>query len=137
MKVKPALQKSYGEAATEYGEVSGSIRIVEHRLRLPESLHFLMLPATAEHGGGRFKVLYGGRGSAKSMSIAQSLLTRGFNAKLKILCAREIQNSIKDSVHALLKTCIEMLGMQDFYDVRADGIYGRNGTEFILSLIHI
>jgi phage terminase large subunit len=65
------------------------------------------------------------------MSIAQVLLTRGFHTKLKILCAREIQKSIRDSVHAMLKVCIEMLGMQDHYDVQADGIYGRNGTEFI------
>lgn len=100
-------------------------------LQLPEQLGFLLEPATTKPGGGRFKVVHGGRGSAKSMSIAQVLLTRGLERKLKILCAREIQNSIKDSVHALLVTCIDMLGLRDFYDVQANGISGKNGTEFI------
>lgn len=103
----------------------------EYRLRIPEKLAVLRKPATTEPGGGRFLVIKGGRGSAKSMSIAQDFLIDGFEHKKKFLCAREIQNSIKDSVHALLKECIEMLGLGWFYKVQADGIFGQNGTEFI------
>jgi len=118
-----------------YREVRSQLKA--HRIQLPEQLGFLMVPGTTQPQGGRFKVIYGGRGSAKSMSVAIALLTRGFQKSLKILCAREIQNSIKDSVYALLVECISMLGMERFYDVRADGIRGRNGTEFIFKGLRV
>lgn len=118
-----------------YREVRSQLKA--HRIQLPEQLGFLMVPGTTAPQGGRFKVIYGGRGSAKSMSVAIALLTRGFQKPLKILCAREIQNSIKDSVYALLVECISMLGMDKFYEVRADGIRGRNGTEFIFKGLRV
>jgi phage terminase large subunit len=77
----------------------------------------------------RYKVLYGGRGGAKSWSIARVLLVMGYQKKLRILCAREIQKSIKDSVHQLLSDQIEELGLGGFYDVLATEIRGANGTQ--------
>lgn len=53
--------------------------------------------------------------------------------KLRILCTREIQKSIKDSVHRLLKDQVTELGMDGFYDVLATEIRGRNGTEFLFA----
>jgi len=50
----------------------------------------------------RYKVLYGGRGGAKSWGVARALLIKGAKDPLRILCAREFQVSIKDSVHKLL-----------------------------------
>jgi phage terminase large subunit len=79
----------------------------------------------------RYKVLYGGRASAKSWSVARKLLIRGAESKLLILCTRELQKSIKDSVHRLLKNQITLMGMEKFYDVQKDKIVGKNGTEFI------
>lgn len=54
----------------------------------------------------RHIVLYGGRASGKSTSVALSLLILGMNKKLRILCTREVQNSIADSVHKLLSDLI-------------------------------
>lgn len=81
----------------------------------------------------RYKVLHGGRGSAKSHSVARALLTLGAAQRLRILCAREFQRSIADSVHALLKDCIEQLGLQGFYHVSETEIVGANGTRFFYS----
>lgn len=50
----------------------------------------------------RYKVAHGGRGGAKSWSYARSLLIQGAEQPLRILCTREVQKSIRDSVHKLL-----------------------------------
>lgn len=79
----------------------------------------------------RYKVFYGGRGSGKSWQAARALLLQGKKKRLNILCAREIQKSINDSVHLLLSRQIEKLGLSSFYEVLRDAIRGRNGTAFI------
>lgn len=78
-------------------------------------------------------MLWGGRGSAKSQSIARALLIQGASDKHKILCAREIQKSIAESVHSLLVEQIEQLGLTSFYEVQKANIYGKNGTEFLFA----
>jgi phage terminase large subunit len=90
----------------------------------PAKLDFLFEPA-------RYKVAYGGRGGAKSWGFARALLIMGAQRKLLILCAREIQKSIKDSVHRLLKEQIQELGLGGFYEVQETIIRGKNGTEII------
>jgi phage terminase large subunit len=81
----------------------------------------------------RYKVAYGGRGAAKSQSFARALLTLGAAQKLRILCTREVQKSIKDSVHKLLGDLIESMGLGKFYEVLETEIRGRNGTEIIFA----
>lgn len=81
----------------------------------------------------RYKIFHGGRGGSKSQSIARALLVQGYSRKHKILCAREIQKSIQDSVHSLLKEQIAELGMESFYEVKKAEIIGRNGTEFLFA----
>ena len=71
-------------------------------------------------------VYYGGRGSGKSMHVAEVLLIRGSQSKLRILCTREIQKTIKDSVHKLLADLISEHGYTD-YEVTD------KATEFIFS----
>lgn len=78
----------------------------------------------------RYKVLDGGRGGAKSWGIARALLIKGANQKLRVGCGREIQKSMADSVHSLLKTQIEALGLSGFYSVYETYIEGKNGTLF-------
>lgn len=78
----------------------------------------------------RYKILYGGRGGAKSWGVARALLILGASKPLRILCAREIQKSIKDSVHQLLKDQIIALGLEGFYSVTNTSIVGKNGTQF-------
>lgn len=77
------------------------------------------------------KVYYGGRGGAKSTTFADALLIQGMTEKMRILCAREIQKSIKYSVYSLLADRIKLHGFDSFYNIKADGIEGVNGTEFI------
>lgn len=78
----------------------------------------------------RHIVFYGGRSSGKSTAVAYSLLLRGRLKKLRILCTREYQNSITDSVYKLLKDLIEKHNLTD-YEVLRDSIRNTNGTEFI------
>lgn len=91
--------------------------------QFPDKLEFLFAPA-------RYKVLYGGRGGAKSWGIARALLICGARSPLRILCAREFQNSIAESVHELLSAQVHELGLDTFYDVQTALIRGVNGTEF-------
>ena len=84
----------------------------------------------------RYKVLYGGRGGGKSTGIAIALLLQGYDRKLRILCTREIQRSIADSVHKLLSDQIDALGLSGFYAITRDSIRGANGTEFIFKGLH-
>ena len=81
----------------------------------------------------RYKVVYGGRGGAKSWAIADQLLTDGLNRPLRILCTRELQKSIKDSVHKLLSDRINHHGYGDHYEVQNNQIIGKNGTLFIFA----
>lgn len=78
----------------------------------------------------RFKVLYGGRGAGRSWAIARALLIKGQMGTLRVLCVRELQKSIEDSVHKLLSDQIEILGLGGFYEIQKAKIIGRNGTVF-------
>ena len=91
--------------------------------KFPEALSFLHSPA-------RYKVAWGGRGSGKSWSIARSLLLEGAARPLRVLCAREFQSSIQDSVHRLLADQIAELGLGSFYAIEKTSIKGLNGTLF-------
>lgn len=96
-------------------------------IKFPEKLEFLLTKKC------RYKGAKGGRGSAKSWSFARALLILGSTSKLRILCTREIQKSIKQSVHKLLKDQVEALGLASFYQVLDTEIRGLNGTEFSFS----
>ena len=75
-----------------------------------------------------FKVLYGGRDAIKTHSFCRALLILGADQPLRILCAREIQKSIADSVHQLLCDLIEKYEMGSFYKASETDIVGKNGT---------
>ncbi len=77
----------------------------------------------------RYLLLYGGRGGAKSWSIARALLVQGLDTCLRILVCRETMTSIQASAWQLFKDQIELLGLGDHYVAQADRIVGRNGTE--------
>lgn len=94
--------------------------------QFPDKVQFLFEPH-------RYKILYGGRGGAKSWTVARALLILGTQRALRILCARETQKSIADSVHHLLETQIRELKLGEFYRVEKGRILGVNGTEFIFA----
>lgn len=79
----------------------------------------------------RIKFYYGGRAGGKSYAFADSLLFLGRQKKLLIACLREIQDSIKDSVHKLLSDRIGVYGLSD-YKIFEDKIENKiTGTKFI------
>ena len=84
----------------------------------------------------RYKVLHGGRGGGKSHSIAKALLILGARERHRILCTREFQTSIRDSVHKTLSNLIDDLELSSFYSVGQSRITGANGTEFIFAGLH-
>lgn len=96
------------------------------KAKFPPKLKFLFRPK-------RKKGIRGGRGSGKSWGVARALLILGAKSKHRILCSREVQKSIKQSVHQLLKDQIEELGLQSFYTVLETEIRGGNGTLFLFS----
>lgn len=77
-----------------------------------------------------YKVLRGGRGSGKSWTVARVLLLLGAMEKHRIVCGREYQASIRQSVHRLLSDQIAEMGLGGFYQVLETEIRGANGTTF-------
>lgn len=63
----------------------------------------------------RYKVFYGGRSSGKSWAIAEALIQLSDIGKVRILCCREIQNSIRDSSYQLLKDTSYRLGLESHF----------------------
>jgi len=92
----------------------------------PAKLGFLFHPH-------RYKVAHGGRGSAKSWGFARALIIHAAQGKQRILCAREVQKSIKDSVHKLLSDQIQLLNAGAHFQVLDTEIRGINGSEFIFA----
>ena len=104
-------------------EITPEIREAVSAVDFPIKLQFLFEPS-------RFKVAYGGRGSSKSWSFARALLVIGVKNPIRVLCAREFQNSIAQSVHRLLADQIMSMKLESFYEITQNQIRGKNGTEF-------
>jgi phage terminase large subunit len=97
--------------------------LAETVARFPEKLRFLFSPA-------RYKVARGGRGSGKSWGFARALLIRGAQKPTRVLCTREVQKSIQQSVHQLLRDQVTALGLDAFYEVLTHEVRGKNGSAF-------
>lgn len=76
-------------------------------------------------------MLYGGRGGGKSFAFADGLISKAVFEPLRILCTREMQNSIRDSVHRLLTDRIHALQLDAFFVIERESIRSRVGSEFI------
>ena len=77
----------------------------------------------------RYKIFYGGRYGAKSYNIALALLIKGIQNPTRILCTRELQVSITDSVHKLLS---DLNTKHNFgYKVTNNSLTHPNGSEFM------
>jgi hypothetical protein len=94
-------------------------------LQIPAKLGCLYQPK-------RYKVLYGGRGAGRSWGVADALVAKAMEKRVRIGCFREIQNSIKESVHRLLKDRIEKHGVGYAFDTTDQSIKcNKTGSEFI------
>jgi phage terminase large subunit len=99
---------------------------IQAKIELPEAFAPLFQSA-------RYKAFYGGRGSAKSHSFAAALIILAAQRPLRVVCCREIQRSIKDSVKRLLDDKIEQLGLRNFYQSTDTEIRGQNGSLFVFA----
>lgn len=82
----------------------------------------------------RYKVFYGGRGSGKSWAVARALIAISDFCKVRVLCCREIQNSIRDSSYQVLKDMAERMGLADrFWFKEAEIEHLTTGSKFIFS----
>lgn len=95
-------------------------------IEFPQKFRFLFEPHP-------YKCAYGGRFGLKSWSFARALLILGASKPLRILCTREVQKSIKDSVHSLLVDQAQAVGLGAFYDPLETEIRGKNGTTFLFA----
>ena len=78
----------------------------------------------------RIKCLKGGRGGVKSWTAADYHIRGAFLHGWRVLCGREVQKSIRQSVHRLLQDRIAALGLGWFFDVTTTEIRGKNGALF-------
>jgi phage terminase large subunit len=77
----------------------------------------------------RYKIFYGGRGSGKSWAVADYLVNVAARKPLRVVCAREFQNSIEESVHRLLSDRIAFYKLP--YTIEKYRIFNDIGSEFI------
>src|SRR5687768_14944975 len=101
-------------------------------VQLPEWAVWLDVPLNRAREPVRHRVLFGGRGGAKSWTIAHKLVERARRSRIRILCAREYQNSIRDSSKKLIEDCIARVGFgaagDRFFTITEREIRGRNGS---------
>lgn len=99
--------------------------------QVPEALEFMLpsMPGQYKSPGEGIRTLaaYGGRGSAKSHSVARGILARCITRPTRWLNAREYQSSIKESVHQLYCSLIHELGLGSDFDIQRDQIICPNG----------
>lgn len=79
----------------------------------------------------RYKGAYGGRGGAKSHFFAEQAILRAYTQRSRIVCIREVQNSIKDSVKQLLADKIEKFGLGAAFEIVDTEIRGPRGSLII------
>jgi len=108
--------------------------------KLEHAVHWLIATIGGECGLGqefeiplRHLVIKGGRGSAKSHSVARMLVNIGVNMPVRMLCTRETQKSIDESVYQLLSDVIEELDYDGFYDQKLKTIDGASGSQFLFA----
>jgi len=94
-------------------------------IQIPEKCVFLL------NEQKRYKVLYGGRGSGKSYSMIEASIVKALEKKTRILCTRQLQNSIANSVHKLLCDCIDNLNLNEYFSITRDSIKCVNGSEYL------
>jgi phage terminase large subunit len=97
-------------------------------VEFPASLDFLISEPA------RYKILYGGRGAGKSEGISIALIILATQKKLRILCLRELQTSIEESVKETITNNIHAMDLDDEFLIQDKRIVSkRTGSEFIFS----
>lgn len=85
----------------------------------------------------REAAIYGGRNSLKSHTVARVLLIRARTEKTRVLCCREMQNSIADSSHQLLSDLIAKYKLTDFKITKNSIVNTINGSDFLFKGLYL
>lgn len=93
-------------------------------LEMPSAKHARVLLG----GKWRYRVLHGGRNGAKDWSAIATAAEIAVRKPTRFLCTREIQKTIKESVHQLLSDTIKRLGYGRYFVITDNEIYGKPGT---------
>lgn len=102
-------------------------------LTIPECFMELFQPSKQ----WRHIVYYGGRSSGKSTQVALSILIRGAQKKIRVLCTREIQNSMQESVHRLMRDLIAKYAFLNTWSVQKEIIRNdKTGSEIYFKGLH-
>ena len=79
----------------------------------------------------RYKGIWGGRGSGKSHAVAEYIIEQSVVGRCDVVCIREVQKSLQQSVKRLLETKIESLGVGSYFEVQHDRILSKHGGTII------
>src|SRR6266849_248155 len=102
------------------------MQLQDNTIEFPEKLSFLLFESA------RLKIAYGGRNGAKTENFSRALILLSRTKKLRILCGREFQNSIDESVKATIEANIEELGLSDDFIILKRAIICKStGSRFI------
>lgn len=97
------------------------------KLQLTSKLQFLITERW------RYKVLHGGRAGGKSHAVARALIYLVARRRLRVLCTREVQKSLRESVHQLLSDTINAVGAGAEFQVLESEIRHRDGGVFLFA----
>lgn len=99
------------------------------RVQIPEKLGEIFT------GEADYRGAYGGRGASKTIGFAKmanlEMMSLYEGKPWKFLCGRELQKSLKDSVHSVIASQIQEMGLYDYFDVGREYIRHKNGNEFL------
>lgn len=79
----------------------------------------------------RYLGAHGGRGSGKSHFFAELAIERALCEPFHLVCVREVQKTLDQSVKKLLESKIEQFGVGHLFDVQQSKIIGPNNSLFI------
>lgn len=99
---------------------------MEINVDIPEPYKELIQPSKQ----WRHIILHGGRSSGKSTTVATVLTLLATAKPLRILCAREYQASMADSVHKLISDVIDKYKIPG-WEITRESIRNKNGSEFL------
>src|SRR5712664_2548974 len=98
---------------------------LEQTIEFPECMSFLL------NESARLKVLYGGRGAGKSINSVRAAIIFSRMMKLEIICFRELQKSIQESIHGIICNEIDTLGFTEEFDIQnTQIIHKKTGARF-------
>lgn len=80
----------------------------------------------------RYKILYGGRASGKTWDTAAHVVRISRSMRIRVLCARQFQNKIEESVYHTIRKQVERFGLEHEFTFTQSKIrHNITGSEFI------